>query len=122
MQIKSITMETLGGGALIERLNDELETIIENIKDVNREASATRELKLSVKIYPGDDRQACGYKIEVSSKLAARREVCGTVYVGKEGDKYVAYESNPNQGQLNFDKGDQDAPSKVHATEQGEVK
>lgn len=61
---------TLYGGGLVERLNSEILKVLENIADVNTEATKKRKVKLELVIKPNEHRNMADVDIMVSSTLA----------------------------------------------------
>jgi len=102
-----VSLETLAGGAAVERVTDELKTVLENILDPNTDAKAIRSITLQVKIKPDIDRQVASATVCVRSTLAPAKGVDTRLYIGKSLGVPVAMEHNPKQPNLDFDsKGD----------------
>jgi hypothetical protein len=97
MDIKTVTAETLGMGAAIERLNDGFESALNNIADPNSHAEAVREIKLTIKIKPIKDRSSCEYQVHLNTKLAGPKPLTGILFVGKQKGRMAAFEDNPDQ-------------------------
>ena len=85
---------------ILERFEEQLDRVMENIADVNTKPDAVREITLKVKIKPTNDRSAATVEIGGSPKLAAVAPFPLTVYIGKHGGKLLAFEGNVNQGDL----------------------
>lgn len=64
-----ISLDSLAGGGLSERINRELAKVAENILDPNTKADATRTLTIKIKIKPNKKRQAGDAEIIVDSSL-----------------------------------------------------
>jgi hypothetical protein len=94
-----ITLANLGGGAAVEKFQEEFEKVIQNILDPNTEAKAKREVVLKVIIQPTADRDWTTMKVEALAKLAPNVAYTTRAFVGvdKESGRNVACESNPNQ-------------------------
>ncbi len=99
MEHDVVTLETLGHGACLEKFDDELKKVIENILDPNT-TDAAREITLKVKIKPDETRQVCITDIIASSKLAPAKSFRTALFVGKE--KGVAIATEPNPGQVSL--------------------
>ena len=98
---EEVSLDNIHGGAAIERFNDALSEIIDNIIDPNTEPDKIREIKISVKFKPAkEDRKQVAYIINVEKKLAPARPVGSFMFVGKDKGKSVAFEQNANQGDL----------------------
>lgn len=97
MNIKSVTAESLGMGAAIERLNDGFQQVLENIHDPNTHAEAVRQFTLTIKIKPKKDRNNCEYAIGMSTKLPGAKPVVGILFVGKQKGQICAFENDPDQ-------------------------
>jgi len=101
-ELTEVSLETLGGGAAIERFNYELQNVLNNIGDINTKADAVREVSLKVKIKPNEDRAFCVISIEVSGKLASIKPEHSSFHLVRRGDRIVATEYNPKQQTLEF--------------------
>jgi len=97
MEVKTVTAETLGMGAAIERLNDGFDSVLNNISDPNSHAEAVREIKLTIKIKPKKDRNSCEYQVHLNTKLAGPKPLAGVLFVGKQKGRMAAFESDPDQ-------------------------
>lgn len=95
------SLTNLGQGAAVERFNDALQTVIENMMDVNTDDKA-REIRLVVKFKPNNSRNRCDVSYLVTTKLSPAESLSTQLFVGKAGDEYVASESNLNQLKLDF--------------------
>lgn len=84
-ELTEVSLETLGGGAAIERFNYELQNILNNIGDINTKADAV-----------------CVISIEVSGKLASIKPEHSSFHLMRRGDRMVATEYNPKQQTLEF--------------------
>lgn len=80
--LKDVTLETVGGGAAVPQFEQELERVLENIRDPNTEAKATRKITLTVTFDPEEDRETVHTSIQVKSKLAPQREASAPMYIG----------------------------------------
>lgn len=65
-----IDFENLAGGALKEKLNQEVKKILENITDPNTKETETRKLTLNISFKPSKERDLAEISIETKSKLA----------------------------------------------------
>lgn len=103
-ELQEVSLETLGGGAAIERFNYELEKVLENIGDPNTKADAMREVTLKIRIKPNEDRSFCVVEIQVNGKLASIKPEHSSFHLTKRGNRMVATEYNPRQESFEFKK------------------
>lgn len=83
-ELEKVTLDTLSAGAAVERLNLELDGILENILDPNTNPKALREINLKIKIKPTDDRSSAVVEIQATSKLAPVTEHITQIYIGTD--------------------------------------
>jgi len=100
MQIQGVTLENIGNGALAELFEEELRRVLENIADPNTSAEATRVINMSVTLKPKKDRKSADVGITCSAKLAGVVTFQTTFFMGTQGGKLVAVESDPRQAGL----------------------
>lgn len=100
------SLEGLAQGAAIERFNDELQRVLNNIVDPNT-ADGAREITLKVKIKPNEDRTIADVFVTCSSKVQSAHGVMSRFYIGKERGQAVAFEHDPKQLQFELDKNTQ---------------
>lgn len=70
-----IDINALAGGALLERLNIELQRLAENISDPNTKPDAIRSVTIEIKVKPDETRSIAVSEIHVKSKLAPSRGI-----------------------------------------------
>jgi hypothetical protein len=98
-----VSLETLGGGgpdrmsAAVELFNLEFQRELDNCLDPNTKPTARRQVVLTVKLTPDEDRETCNVEISATSKLAAVRPYPTSIFLGKRGDRAVAVEHDPKQ-------------------------
>lgn len=102
-ETEKTSLANLLGGAAIERFDDELRSVLENILDPNAGEGA-RTITLKVKLKPTDDRTRADVLITCQSSLVAPAGVQTLLYVGKDQGQAVAFEYNPEQLKLNLAK------------------
>lgn len=83
---ETVTVETISGGAAIERLNLELGRVLKNIADKNTNPKTIREINLKIKIRPSEDRSLGEVSIQGTSKLAPVIEENKPVFSIHEAD------------------------------------
>jgi len=93
----TITLANLKGGAVLERFEDELARVSENILDANCEAKVKREIILRIVIKPDAERRIAAVGIYASSKLAPPLTLVTHAVFGRDGGKAVAFEDDPEQ-------------------------
>lgn len=103
---KSVRIEGLMEGGMVERGNKALAQVIANIFDPNTEPNAVREVNIKLKFKPIVDgrRDTVNCTIHVTPKLVPPAPIGTNVLLGKKGSLVGAYENNPNQLSLNDDK------------------
>lgn len=99
---KSVRIEGLMEGGMVERGNKALAQVIANIFDPNTEPNAVREVNIKLKFKPIVDgrRDTVNCTIHVTPKLAPPAPIGTNVLLGKKGTTVGAYENNPNQLRL----------------------
>jgi len=95
-----ITLANLGGGAALERFSEELEKVLENILDVNTDAKKTRSITMTVAIKPTKERNQAAVGIACTSKLAPVETYATRAFIGRHGQRLLAFEDNPQQLKL----------------------
>jgi len=81
---EKLTLETLGDGHAIAKVNDELARVAANILDVNTEATTKREVILKIVIIPDENRCAFDIKAQATSKLAPDHACVDRAVVGDD--------------------------------------
>ncbi|MBC2741569.1 MAG: hypothetical protein HGJ93_00590 [Desulfosarcina sp.] len=115
---EKLSLSNLGGGAAIERFDDELRAVLDNIADPNTVENAAREVVLKVKIKP-KERDYARVEIICSSKLAPADSYNTNIYIGADvKGRSEAFEHNPEQLKFQFEhrqqqKADADQSDKV---------
>ena len=94
-----VSLANLARGAALERFDDELQRVLNNIADPNT-ADGARELKLTVKIKPDASRGTGKVEIICSSKTQPAKPCATMIFIGQEGKQAVAFEHNPDQLKL----------------------
>jgi hypothetical protein len=97
-----VSLDNLGRGAAIERFDDELRRVLENILDPNT-TIAKRSVTLKVTIKPDEERALCQVDVDCKSSMAPVRPFKTNMFVGRDSHGVIATEHNPNQMRLDFD-------------------
>jgi hypothetical protein len=102
-EMKEVQLSTLGKGAAAEMFAEEWKKAMENIADVNTPAKSVREVSLTVRIYPREERDFADIEIQSASKLAKFKGFESRVHIGTVGGVIKAYEETVKQGKLPLD-------------------
>lgn len=97
---------SMARGAFEERVDYEMDKVIQNILDPNTKATAKRKITLTLK--PDDTRQNITVSCVATSKLAATNPVTTALYVADEDTIVEMVPQVP--GQMNMDGTQQEAP------------
>ena len=99
---------SMARGAFEERVDYEMDKVIQNILDPNTKATAKRKITLTIELTPDDERRTIGVSVTAKSTLAATNPV----YVTSDGNgELVVAEMVPQvPGQMNMDGTQQEAP------------
>lgn len=91
-EFDKVSLNTLCGGGVVERFDDELRNVIKNIKDPNT-SDKVREITLKVKIKVNDARDYCAVVADISSKTLPPKPITTSMFIGIDPkDGPVAYE------------------------------
>jgi hypothetical protein len=113
MDHPEVTLATIGGGAAVEKFDDELLRVVENIMDPNTDLKE-REVVLKVKIKPMKERGSSTVEVSCFSKLRPAESFCTQFYMGRSKEGIKVFESNPQQMLLpTGDEDDESEPAKV---------
>jgi len=108
--VKEVSLVTLGGGAAVEKFDFELERVLENIQDINCDATAVREVTVKVKIKPDRNREVGSVSVQATAKLAPELPHETPVYFSNKKGVHVAYQNDPKQTEMFSEK---DKPDNV---------
>ena len=105
---KDLSIETLCGGAVQERINRALRKVSDKILDPNTEAKKKRSISLTLTFIPNEtDREDCSVEANVSMKLAPEEGVKTQLYINRDLTKDVItiteHVKGQIKGQLSFD-------------------
>lgn len=79
------------GGKFPERFGKAIQQLIDNMRDPNTPADATRKITFEFTFKPTEDRQTAAVTLETKLKLASLEGISGTVYVSKAEGTLKAY-------------------------------
>ena len=99
-------------GAFIERVDYEMQKVIDNIFDPNTSPTAKRKITLTVELKPKNDRSSIDVDVTAKSALAPTNPVSTllTVMSDENGEPYVAEMVPQNPGQIFLDGSTQESP------------
>ena len=103
-----INLNAFADGALLDRVNNDLQKIMENIYDPNTDAKKARKLNITITLSPDKNREVIATDIATKITLASASSVSTTMLVGKDvgTGKVVGRElASGAKGQTYFDKG-----------------
>lgn len=101
----NIDVNSLADGALLERLNIELQRMAENITDPNTKADAVRTVTVEIKVKPDETRSIAVTEINVKSKLAPPKGIPTKFVVDRDstGKAVIAELKSGAKGQMMID-------------------
>lgn len=97
----TVSLATLLRGGAIERFDDELQRVLENILDPNTD-DGKRSVTLTVTLDPSENRQSASVDVKCSSKVQGARPVDTTIFFAQRHGRAVAVEHNPDQLAMAF--------------------
>lgn len=112
MEDNRTSIVQMARGAIMERIDYEMEKVIDNILDPNTKSTAKRKLQLVIEFSPDDTRQTISVSSTVKSTLCPTNPVSTALFVtGDSGSGEVtAVEMVPNiPGQSNLFGGEEEA-------------
>ena len=100
-------------GAIAERVDYEMGRVMRNIMDPNTSATAKREINLTIKLSPDDERTVIGVTVEAKSKLAPTVPIKTSLYAHTDSyGEFHAVEMTPQlPGQIGFDGEEPEQPT-----------
>lgn len=104
MDFQELNLANLGGGVAVEKFQDELHRVVENIQDPNTEATAKRRITLTVTFKPHKERGHGKVELSCESKLAPSLAYETQAFMGidRRTGAVVACENNPRQMEMEF--------------------
>jgi hypothetical protein len=95
---RALTVSTLEGGAVIERLEAALKEVLNDCGDINKLPDSVREIACKIKIKPDETRTILMIGIDVNTKLGQRYPVMARAFFDE--DTCEAIEPTGKQGGL----------------------
>ena len=92
-------------GAITERFNQELETVLRNVMDPNTDPKAKRTLTIKIDVAANEARTLAKFAVSVTSKLAASQSFTQDAFIRQdENGNFTATEvTDQVPGQINMD-------------------
>lgn len=105
---RELSIESLCGGAVNERINRALRKVSDNILDLNTDAKKKRKITLELTFLPNkDDREEVAVEAHVTMKIAPEEGVAAKFYINRDltNDTVTITESVKGQikGQISLD-------------------
>lgn len=99
-------------GAFEERVDYEMNRVIDNIVDPNTKATAKRKVNLILELVPDESRQQIQVSATVKSTLTATNPVSTSLCIAHDsnGEMVIAEMVPQVPGQMNLDGSEQEAP------------
>lgn len=91
-EVREISILDLKGGAIVEKVNCEVEKVLRNILDPNTDGKKKRQIKVTIDFIPTEDRESVTVKSTVSSTLAPLNPVDSVLIVGGTEEAPAAME------------------------------
>lgn len=107
---------SMARGAFGERVDYEMDKVIQNILDPNTKATAKRKITLTIELTPDDERRTIGVSVTAKSTLAATNPVATALYVTSDGNGELVPQV---PGQMNMDGTQQEAPKLLKLVQHG---
>ena len=98
-QEERVSLQNLARGAVVERFDDELTKVLDNIMDPNTTMVA-RKITVTVSIKPGKDRSVGSVDVSCKSTPAPALGLSSTIFIGRDKSGAVATEFDPKQSML----------------------
>ena len=92
---RTLDICTMKDGAVVERINAELMKVAANVRDLNTDPKAPREISIKLKLLPTEDRESMGIVVSCASKLVSGEKLTGRVYFDDRGHPVEQKEVKP---------------------------
>lgn len=90
-------LDQIMNGAVTERYEAAMKQVIENILDINTQATKERKITLTISVKPNEKRDVAEFKVETRTTLVPRMPVTTTLMFGADDNgTIVAREHRPN--------------------------
>jgi hypothetical protein len=84
IDMPEITLDTLAGGAVRERVQRELDVLLANIADPNTDAKKARSLTLTIKLKPDINREIVDVEISAKASLVPAHAIETKLVTGRD--------------------------------------
>ena len=120
-QTRRDSIMQMARGAFEERVDYEMDRVIQNILDPNTKATAKRKITLTIELTPDDERRTIGVSVTAKSALAATNPVTTGLYVTADGNgELVVAELVPQvPGQMDMGGAQQENPKLLKLVQHG---
>lgn len=110
LERKSIMQMAMG--AIEERVDYEMEKVLDNILDVNTKAAGKRKITVTLELIPDDQRQTIRVSATAKSALVPTNPIATSLYITADGNGEMAVVEMVPQipGQQAMDGSEQSAP------------
>jgi hypothetical protein len=95
-----VSLESLSGGAVVERFGLALQDVLDNIIDPNTEPKKTRSITLKFTVKPDESREFCTVEIGSETKLAPISPLSTHFFIGMKNGSGVACERSTRQADM----------------------
>ena len=86
---ESLSLENIRDGEAIQRVNFELQKVLENCIDLNTDAKAPRTVTLKIKIIPTAERDKAAISFQATATLAPDSAGEDQIYISPKGKAFV---------------------------------
>jgi hypothetical protein len=86
----NVDLSKIAQGAVKEKLNKAVAEVVNNILDLNTDATKSRGINIKLNFKPNDQRNTVGLTVAVKSTLAPDIEAGTTLLIGREASGQVA--------------------------------
>lgn len=116
MEQRISKLDDLMNGAMTERFNRELSSVMRNIQDPNTDPKAKRKITITLEFAPNERRDMANLKMDITSKLAASMAITQAVFlhVDDEGNASATEVINQLPGQQAMDGVEQPLPNVIN--------
>lgn len=98
---ETVSLESIGAGAAVERFQLALQEVLNNIIDPNTDAKKARVITLKITMKPDENREFSDAQISVGTTLAPITPVKTKIFIGRDAKgQGVACEYDPGQMQI----------------------
>ena len=95
-----VSLESLSGGAVIERFSIAMQSVLDNIIDPNTEPTKTRTINMKFTVKPDESREFCNVAISSETKLAPIAPLNTQFFIGMKNGSGVACERSVKQADM----------------------